>query len=166
MPRGQYSEAETALYDRALVETVRYVVGVAAELPRFQSELAAQQLQRLSGLQSDVGEILTRIKRVEVFVQRAGVDAKQQRYEADYRQAVLRKFDTMELFGADIAPESRRHSLSVAFVSLRLERLDGHEDESVVMDFESIMDSNTPDDTLTLPIAMVGHSNLSIRSID
>jgi len=57
---------------------------------------------------------------VERWGRGKGRDDQNSRYEADYRCAVLRKFDYMELLGADIPPEARRHPLSVAYVSLSL----------------------------------------------
>lgn len=60
-------------------------------------------------------------------------------YEARYRQAICRKFDYMELLGADIADESRRHPLSVAFVSLNLHPSgDNGEEEGFSLSFEEI----------------------------
>jgi hypothetical protein len=44
-----------------------------------------------------------------------------QRYEAAFRSALLRKLNYMELFDADILPESRPGALSIAYISLNLQ---------------------------------------------
>jgi Leucine-rich repeat (LRR) protein/predicted MPP superfamily phosphohydrolase len=41
-------------------------------------------------------------------------------FEQRFHEAMVRKYDYLELFGADIPSESQRHSLSVAYVSLNL----------------------------------------------
>ena len=46
-------------------------------------------------------------------------------FEKDYRQAVIRNLDLLQLFGTDVSAASRRHRLSVAYISLLVERT-GH----------------------------------------
>lgn len=120
LKESHFSADETALYNRALDESVRYLVEIAAQLPKFEPALAAESLQRLSHIGRDVDHILEIVERIETHVLAGSGDSKIQRYEADYRQAVIRNLDYVELFGADIAAESRRQSLSVAYVSLSL----------------------------------------------
>ncbi len=146
LPGGQYSAAEEALYDRALSEAVRYLVGVAARLPRFQASLAAQSLQRLRHMGSELDEVLHTVRRIEERVAASDASDEHQRYEADYRQAVIRNLDYVELFGADISPEARRHSLSVAYISLNLETArKGGARESRTLLAEHVFDGLAPD---------------------
>ena len=44
----------------------------------------------------------------------------EQRWEADYRQAVIRELDHVDLFGADIPAEAKRNLLTDAFVTLNI----------------------------------------------
>ena len=139
---GQFSEPEQSLYQRALDESVRYIVEVAAQLPRFEAKLAAESLQRLSRIGQEVDSILETVQRIETQVLAGDNNRETQRYEADYRQAVLRNLDYVELFGADITPESRRHALSVAYVSLNLQgRLAGGEKDPRPLPVESVLDT-------------------------
>jgi Leucine-rich repeat (LRR) protein len=46
-------------------------------------------------------------------------------FERRFCEAIVRKYDYLELFGADIPRESQRHSLSVAYVSLNLSEDEG-----------------------------------------
>ena len=43
-------------------------------------------------------------------------------YSADYRRAVIRRLDRMELIGTNIDGASKRYPLNVAYVSLQLLR--------------------------------------------
>jgi hypothetical protein len=119
-----FSADEDHLYNRGLDEVVRYVVAVADTLPTFRSTAEAESLQQLSRIEADIETVLDAVRQVE----RAVVDApkqesedKMRRFEADYRQAVRRKLNYMELFGVDIKPESRRHQLSIAYISLSIQ---------------------------------------------
>lgn len=143
LPATKLSTDEIALYNRALDETVRYLVEVAAQLPKFEEKLAAVSLQRLGLIGSDIDEVLDRTQRIEWGVaelvrKELTGDEKAQRYEADYRQAVVRNLDYMELFGADIRPESRRHALSVAYVSLNVQH-ESREGESESLPVETVL---------------------------
>lgn len=146
LPESQFSAAEVALYDRALDEVVRYVVQVTAQLPRFDSAYAAVSLQRLTRISADLEEVLDTTRRIEQTVTRLAARSNNSneqfgRYEADYRQAVMRNLDYLELFGADITPESRRHALSVAYISLNLKKATGHRKQTESLPAESVLDS-------------------------
>lgn len=81
LPAGQLDPSETALYERVLTETVRYLVASAAMLPKFEQGFAAVSLQRLSAIHGDIREELRRVKHIETML--AGGD-KESRFEADY----------------------------------------------------------------------------------
>jgi len=135
---GHFSEAESALYQRALAEAVRYITGIAASLPKFQATFAAQSLTRLTHMQGDLGKVLDSVQHIESTLAARGPD-EAERFEADYRQAVLRNLDYLELFGADIPLEARRHSLSVAYVSLNLQSGEGRGAEAVSLPAEETL---------------------------
>ena len=67
-------------------------------------------------------------------------------FERRLCEAMVRKYDYLELFGADIPRESQRHALSVAYVSLNLNKND--EDADVEEAAPSIEISELPDDSL------------------
>ena len=147
--QGPFSSAEIALYDRALDESVRYVVQVASRLPKFEEAYAALSLQRLGRMSEDLEKVLESTQRIETKVsvlahRAAAEDERFTRYEADYRQAVMRNLDFLELFGADISPEARRHGLSVAYISLNLNKSTGNRDQAESLPVESVLDTLTP----------------------
>jgi hypothetical protein len=138
LPKGMFSQAEVSLYERSLDEAIRYLVGIAESLPKFATEAVATALGRLSRIGADLDKVLDGIARIERLVQQKDGDETTRRYEADYREAVQRNLDYLELFGADINPESQRHSLSVGYVSLNItssltsRRADTHSADALV----------------------------------
>jgi hypothetical protein len=120
LQKNMFSQAEVSLYERSLDEAIRYLVGIAESLPNFEAQAAATALRRLSRIGADLDNVLESIARIERFVQQKDTDETTRRYEGDYRQAIQRNLDYLELFGADISPESQHHSLSVGYVSLNI----------------------------------------------
>ena len=118
---------ELDIFNDSFDETIRYIVSVADELPEFMPSAINGFLLKLDKLESLSDKLLQTIKKIE----RAEGTYTFSRYEKDYRQAVVIRFDVMELFGADIAVESRKHSLSAAFVSLHIERKASKDDAGI-----------------------------------
>ncbi|HET9228256.1 MAG TPA: NACHT domain-containing protein, partial [Thermoanaerobaculia bacterium] len=131
LPAAQFSQAETDLYDRALERSVRNLVEVASRLPHFEEAIAARSLQQLSNLTGNVGEVLERVGRIEATVGTKTQDERAREYEIDYRLAVQRNLDYLEIFGIDLPPESRSQKLSVAYISLNLESRSGGSSQSL-----------------------------------
>jgi hypothetical protein len=121
LPQKQFSDAEEQLYDRVLAESVRYVVDVADKLPRFEKAAIRENLSRVSRIGDNVEEIAQRVRHIAAWVDLQKESPGNQQYEIDYRLAVGRSLDYVELFGADLSAEVRHQSLSVAYVSLNLE---------------------------------------------
>ena len=136
LPKAQFSTAEEALYDRALGECVRYLIEIAAKLPRFEVTQVQESLRRLARIEDLVGETAHSMNKIRQWVEAQESDATGQQYEIDYRLAVARNLDYLELFGADLTQESRRQALSVAYVSLTLET---GEDEAAAIPVESVL---------------------------
>jgi hypothetical protein len=112
------NDEERLLFDESLDEAVRYIINIADELPSFSPAATAALLQQLDRISRDTDKILTVVRNIE----RVTGHSTYLRFEKDYRQSLIRHLDVMELFGADIASECRHHSLSVAYVSLHVER--------------------------------------------
>lgn len=145
LDRAQFSASEIALYDRALNEAVRYLVQVASRLPQFEEAYAAASLQHLGRLSDDLEEVLNTTRRIEDTVARLAAQNKDTdeqfaRFEADYREAVMSNLNYLELFGADILPESRRHALSVAYISLNLKKASGTGEETQSLPVAAVLD--------------------------
>jgi hypothetical protein len=123
LPPHIYSQSEEALYNRALDEAIRYIVSVAEQLPYFDSQSSSITLGRLTRLSSDIQTVLDKTARIESIVRSAKDNeaARTLRYEADYRQALLRKLDYLELVGVGaMSAGIKRHALSAGYVSLNI----------------------------------------------
>ncbi|MBD1872114.1 metallophosphoesterase [Nodosilinea sp. FACHB-131] len=70
---------------------------------------------------------------LELEIKDSAITSSQQKqvidYEARYRQAVVNRLDYMQLFGIDVPRESKKYSLTVAYVSLNLADEDVEEAE-------------------------------------
>ena len=146
LPRGQFSAAEEEFYDRVLAEAVRYLVEVAAQLPRFEKAAVAESLKRLSHLGDIVEQTARRVEHIEAWVATQERDPGNQKYESDYRLAVIRNLDFLELFGVDIQPDSSKQALTIAYISLQLETgpPGSEEGEGESAPVESVLDSLVP----------------------
>ncbi|WP_439613661.1 NACHT domain-containing protein, partial [Reyranella sp.] len=126
LPRAQFSEVETSLYNQALDRLVRCLVEIAPSLPKFTTESVSRSLQQFASFVDSFNVVAERIERIEEVIRQHAAKSNGDpetywRYEIDYRLAIARQADYLELFGADIAAEARRHELSVAYVTLSLD---------------------------------------------
>jgi NACHT domain/Leucine Rich repeats (2 copies) len=128
---SQLFEAEDELYERALERSVRQLVEIASRLPQFEEAFAARSLQQLSRVTTNIDEILAAVRKIEKTVGAEALDKKAREYEIDYRLAVQRNLDYLEIFGIDLPPEARSQKLSVAYISLNLESRSGRSSESL-----------------------------------
>ena len=90
LPPGRLPELETRVYEQVLDEAVRYTLEVASLLPRFETAVAAESLQRLSNLGQDVADVLNTVQRLEARVVESTAPGQDARWEADYRAAVVK----------------------------------------------------------------------------
>jgi len=114
-----FSDAEGRLYERIISESCQYIVDIASQLPHFTERTLAEILTRerqLIEIAERVVQEVTRL-RAELTPQ---VEAA--RFELDYRRAVIRKLDELELFGSGMSITSRKYSLNLAYVALSLEQ--------------------------------------------
>jgi len=114
-----FSEAEGHLYERIIKESCQYIVDIASQLPHFTERTLAEILQREGQLITIAEKILEEVARM-----RAELDPQLEsaRFEVDYRRAVVRHLDELELFGSGMSITRRKYSLSLAYVTLSLEQ--------------------------------------------
>ena len=114
---------EQRAYELMLDESLRYLVECSAALPRFELPQASECLKRLRTSGEDIDKALQTVRLIErQVIGSQGVKAatQEQRWEADYRQAVIRELDRVDLFGADLPAEAKRNLLTDAFVTLNI----------------------------------------------
>jgi len=86
-----FSDDEGQLYERIVTESCTYIVDIASQLPQFTERTLAEKILQ------------------EVARMRAQLDPHLEaaRFELDYRRAVVRHLDEMELFGSGTSVTSR-----------------------------------------------------------
>ena len=117
-----FSDSGTGLYRRNIEEIAVYMVDIASQLPNFTERTLAEILMRERTLITKVEQILAEVREIRAESVAANTDVAAARFEEQYRRTVIRKLDELELFGVDVSSASRRHSLSVAYVTLEVEQ--------------------------------------------
>lgn len=116
-----FSDAQTALYQRLISETSQYIIDIASQLPNFTERTLAEVLKREENLVAIANTLLSEVRRIREESQHASTEAAGY-FETEYRRAVVRELDELQLFGVDLPTSSRRHRLSVAYVTLAVEQ--------------------------------------------
>jgi hypothetical protein len=114
-----FGPAEQHLYNAVVFELSQYLIDIAAEFPQFSERAAAELLRRDTLLLSIANRIFVEVEEIRKATT-SDTEIEVTEFEMAYRRAIVRNLDQMELFGADLSAASKRHSLSVAYVSLRL----------------------------------------------
>jgi len=114
------SDAETSLYKRVMSESCIYIVDISSQLPNFTERTFAEILSREALLISIVKEILEEIRRIGDRNYAVYSKMEESQFEKEYRLAVARNLDHLELFGLDISSANRRYQLSVAYITLAI----------------------------------------------
>ncbi len=116
-----FSQDELALFRRIIADVSTYIVDIASQLPSFTEQTFAEVLKREKYLIETVDRVLEEVVRIRESSELANPKAEAARFETKYLLAVKRKLDEVELFGVDVTTASRRHSLSVAYITLSVE---------------------------------------------
>jgi len=106
-----FSESEQLVYSRVLSHASQIIVDIASSLPDFSDKLNATLLHRLDSIALQVVDAMNRV-----------VSERADTFEADYRIACVRKFDRLEIFGADLRDSSKRYNLTVAYIKLMVDQ--------------------------------------------
>ena len=117
-----FSEAESELYTRIIFESSQSIVDIASQLPHFTERNIAEILKRENQLLSVALDILVEVRRIREGSEKLNAGTDESRFETEYRRAIVRKLDELELFGVDASSASRRHRLSVAYITLSVLR--------------------------------------------
>jgi hypothetical protein len=110
-----FSEAATFLYQRILKESCTYIVDISSQLPSFTEHTFAEVLKREDLISAKVDRALEDLHEI-----RKQLDPTDEvdRFEIDYRDAVARNLDVLQLIGADVSLPNRRYKLGVAYITL------------------------------------------------
>jgi GTPase SAR1 family protein len=114
-----FNDIEALLYDRIIIESCTYIVDIASQLPTFTEQTFAEVLKRETQILEKVDQVLREVQRMR---EQQDPQEESARFELDYRRAVGRNLDVLELFGANVKSSSREQSLSLAYVRLSVEQ--------------------------------------------
>ena len=115
-----WSDRQELLYERVLFESSQYIIDLAGQLPGFTEKTLAEVLQRQDHITGKADQILEEVRRIRARItQESTTEAA---FEEKYRRAVIRELDELQLFGVDLAQTSKRYQMSVAYVTLLVER--------------------------------------------
>lgn len=109
-----FSEDEKALYERIIQVSCSYIVDIASQLPAFNERTFAEVLQREDQLIAIARQLLDESRRIRELLPTTDAG----KFEGEYREGIVRKLDWLELFGTDVSTASKRHRLSVAYITL------------------------------------------------
>jgi NACHT domain/Leucine Rich repeats (2 copies) len=110
-----FGMAGTALYERLLKDASVYIVDISSGLPSFTERTFGEVLKRQDLILDKVDKILEDLHKLRAFLDPMNAA---DRFEIEYREAVARKLDLLQLIGADVSVPNRRHRLSVAYIML------------------------------------------------
>lgn len=158
-PYLELSADATYFYDRLLSECSQLVLDIASAMPRFSLATAHEMLTR----EADLMDVATRILAEFLQVRDAAVQADDEhsaRFESDYRNAVARNLDMLELYGVEVSHSSKRHQLSVAYISLAAET----SDESLESDAADVSGATSKEDSLRIESHLSLHQKILIKA--
>ncbi len=115
-PFINFTSAQKKLYRLVISEAAQYMVDIAAQLPSFTERTIHKVLTDNAQILERADQILAEFLRMR-DEERIG-DSFYKKFGSDYRKAVVRVLDELQLFGVDLAASSKRYRLTVAYVSL------------------------------------------------
>src|SRR6266567_2773180 len=114
-----FNDTEVALFQRIISESCERITDIASQFPTVTEHTFAEILKRENYLLNIAERVL---EEVQQLLKQTDPLIGAQEFEAKYRRAVINKLDSLELFGVDLPPASRKRKLSTAYISLSLEQ--------------------------------------------
>jgi hypothetical protein len=156
-----FSEAGSFLYQRILQECCTYIIDISSQLPSFREHSVAEVLKREDLISVRVDKALEALR--EIRKQLDPTDTVD-RFEIEYRDAVARNLDDLQLIGADVSLLNRRYNLSVAYITLSVAQRSSFPSLMAVSSSESAEDEPTAE-ILPADIALASSHRLLIRGL-
>jgi hypothetical protein len=120
----RYSTADVALYERAVPSLVEALVPQARKFSDFDVANASEVFKRLRELAREAGhtaESVDYLVKAQQVWERRRAEAWHE-FEQDYAEAILDRWNDLELFGIDVSTDlQRRQKVSVAYIQLNLQ---------------------------------------------
>lgn len=117
-----FTDDETHLYHRVLSECSQYIIDIASHLPSFTERTLSEILKREGQLLGTANEILATARSIQESSRRANRDHMAEYFESEYRRHIERKLGQIRIFGVEASVASTKYGLSVAYLSLMVNR--------------------------------------------
>ena len=153
-----FSEIQKSYFDRIISEASQYIIDISSQLPNYKEYSVAEILKRERIIIEKADMIIEEVRRLRAK-QVSGVNQKSAYFETEYRRAVVRRLDHLELFGTDLSSATNRYQLSVAYVSL-----------VVVRDVSNVIRDNSDDsaevnELISVEGALMEANRLFVRGV-
>ena len=156
-----FSEGGTFLYQRILQECCTYIIDISSQLPSFIEHSVAEVLTREDLIRARVDQVLEELREIRKQLDPTDIV---DRFEIEYRDAVARNLDVLQLIGADISLLNRRYNLSVAYITLSVAQRSSFPSLMAVSSSENSED-NPLQEIVPADIALASSHRLLIRGL-
>jgi len=156
-----FSEAGAFLYQRILQECCTYIIDISSQLPSFTEHSVAEVLTREDLIRARVDQVLEELREIRKKLDPTDII---DRFEIEYRDAVARNLDVLQLIGADVSLLNRRYNLSVAYITLSVAQRSSFPSLMAVSSSENDA-GNQSQEIVPADIALVSSHRLLIRGL-
>jgi hypothetical protein len=134
-----FGEAEQQLYIRCLDLSSQYIIDIAPNLPNYTRENFHEIMRRFDKISKKIDELLEETKLITVTSTRKS----EQDFERDYRNSIIRKYNKINLFGANNLERNMRiYDLSIAYVDLEVSKYDIDDDDEYKISVSDVFNDN------------------------
>jgi Leucine-rich repeat (LRR) protein len=153
-PAMKLNKAAQSLYKRIVTEACQHIIDVASSLPSFTEKSFGEVLKREDEIKQMALEVVNEVRQLRKKVEEQNPEAEGARFEADYRRAITRQLDCVEIFGVDLSRTSKRQELSVAYISLCVEEanLGRFPEQQALVSEDTSWDDEDEQTAVVLPI--------------
>ena len=153
-PSIELNKPAQSLYERIVTEACQHIVDVASSLPGFTEKSFGEVLKREGEIRQIAFEVINEVHELRKKVEEQNPEAEAGRFEADYRRAITRQLDYVEIFGVDNSSTSKRQKLSVAYISLSVEEtnVQRYQKQQTIVNEDIPLDDEDEQPTVVLPI--------------
>lgn len=150
---------ERSLYVRLLNHASQVIVDISSQFPQFTERVFGELLEGQDKLLSISKQVLNSIN--IIIASQEGKNLEVERFESDYRLATIRRLDRLQLFGVDLEESNQRYQLSVAYVSLNMEKTSHGPEQEI--NANAIDDELSDSESLTVNDALASTKRLLVR---
>lgn len=112
-----FSDVEMSIYSRMIDLSSQYIINIAPTIPTYEKSNFEEIFDRFDNFHELTLRILNDLNSI-IEVKENTMNEKFANFEHDYRAEIARKYDKLEIIGANLNRKYSRYNLSTAYVSL------------------------------------------------